>query len=298
MKSSHGCRLIAVGITLCLLPAAVVAQRTPASENAKAAASLSTPRMSDGHPDLTGLWAGGGGGGGQVNPTNPDYLDTNANGFTPSIIATRGGTFTNFERDNTIVRRMGTNKPIYRPKYWETVKKLDQNSNHEDPGYNCMPAGVPRLGAPAQIYQTPTQLAFLYPGQGGAIATPATYRVIPIDGRKHTPLEDLDGSYNGESIGTWEGDTLVIDTIGFNTGTWIDTGGYLHSENMHVVERMTRTGNTMTWQATIDDPDVLLKPWVWEPRTVRLNPDPKALLGESAPCSERDMAHAVTKEHH
>jgi hypothetical protein len=91
---------------------------------------------------------------------------------------------------------------------------------------------------------------------------------------------------------------MVIDSIGFNSSSWLDTGGYFHSENLHVVERLTRNGNTLTWQVTADDPDVLLKPWVWEPRTVRLNTDPAAVLPESLPCSERDHLHYVTKEHH
>jgi hypothetical protein len=91
---------------------------------------------------------------------------------------------------------------------------------------------------------------------------------------------------------------MVIDSIGFNSSSWLDTGGYFHSENLHVIERLTRNGNTLTWQVTSEDPDVLLKPWVWEPRTVRLNPDPAAVLPESLPCSERDHLHYATKEHH
>jgi hypothetical protein len=142
-------------------------------------------------------------------------------------------------------------------------------------------------------------VVFVYPGQGGLLATQATYRVIPTDGREHTNLDDLDGTYNGEGIGHWEGDTLVIDTIGFNSSTYLDqVGGYFHSENMHVIERLRREGNTLTWQATVEDPDVLLKPWTTNERVVVLNPDPKAVLPESMPCSERDFAHAVTKEHH
>jgi hypothetical protein len=140
---------------------------------------------------------------------------------------------------------------------------------------------------------------FVYPGQGGLIATQTSYRMIPTDGRKHTPLEDLDGTYNGEAIAHWEGETLVIDTYGFTSSTWFDQlGGYFHSENMHVIERLHRDGNTLTWTATVEDPDVLLEPWTTTPRVSLLNPNPKALLPESLPCSERDLAHAVTKEHH
>jgi hypothetical protein len=75
-------------------------------------------------------------------------------------------------------------------------------------------------------------------------------------------------------------------------------GGYFHSENMHVIERLHRDGNTLAWTATVEDPDVLLEPWTMTPRVGLLNPDAKAILPESLPCSERDFAHVVTKEHH
>ena len=162
-----------------------------------------------------------------------------------------------------------------------------------------MAAGVPRIGVPSQIIQNSKMLVLLYPGQGGLLATQTAFRTIPTDGRQHTPLDDLDPTWNGEGIGHWEGDTMVIDTIGFNSSSFLDqVGGYFHGENMHVIERLHRVGNTLTWQATVDDPDVLLKPWTTNPRVVLLNPNPKALLAESFPCSERDFAHIVTKEHH
>ncbi len=123
------------------------------------------------------------------------------------------------------------------------------------------------------------------------------YRMIPTDGRKHTPLQELDGTYTGESVARWEGDTLVVDSWGFNANTWFDQiGGYMHSENMHVIERLTRNGNTLTWTATVEDPDYLLEPWTTTPRVALLRPG--AMLPESQPCSERDLAHTVTKEHH
>lgn len=86
---------------------------------------------------------------------------------------------------------------------------------------------------------------------------------------------------------------MVVDTIGFNDTSWLDIGGYFHSENMRVIERIRREGNTLTWQATVEDPDVLIKPWVMNPRVLKLNPDPKAVLEESLPCVERDLSHLV-----
>ncbi len=265
-----------LGFTLLLPPVRAIAQQ----------ATASTPRLSDGHPDLNGLWNG--------NANNPfiksdDPLTSN--------LASRGASLLNFERDGALVRRADQNKPMYKPEYWEKIQKLDQNGNTEDPSYGCMPAGVPRMGPPLKIVQTPRELVFLYispPAQGWG----DQYRAIPVDGRAHTPLQDLDGTWKGESIGRWEGDTLVVDTIGFNDTSWLDIGGYFHSENMHVVERLHREGDTLTWEATVEDPDVLLKPWTMNRRVLRLNSDPKAELPESLPCVERDLSHLVTKDHH
>jgi len=240
-----------------------------------------------GHPDLTGMWNGGPARGLVINKEDPFG----------AYLAARDGSLVNFERDNTIIRRMDPNRPFYKPEFWEKVQKGDQNGNTEDPSYGCMPGGVPRMGPPAKIVQTATELLFFYvspPAQGWG----DQYRIIPIDGRDHTPLDQLDGTWKGESIGHWEGDTMVIDTIGFNDTSWLDIGGYFHSENMHVIERMRREGNTLTWQATVEDPDVLIKPWVTNPRVLRLNSDPKAMLEESLPCVERDLSHLVNREHH
>jgi hypothetical protein len=78
--------------------------------------------------------------------------------------------------------------------------------------------------------------------------------------------------------------------------THVGWPGWLHSNNMHVIERYTRSGNTLTWQATVEDPDVLLAPFVAQPRTLRLNPNLKATLIEDLPCEERDSQHIVTHE--
>lgn len=243
-------------------------------------------RLSDGHPDLNGVWNGNAN---SVFVKSDDPLAAN--------LRARDGTLLNFEEDGTIIRRADPNKPLYKPQFWEKVQKLDQNGNTEDPSYGCMPAGVPRMGPPVKILQTSKELVFLYispPAQGWG----DQYRVIPTDGRQHTPLEDLDGTWKGESIGRWEGDTLVVDTIGFNDTSWLDISGYFHSENMHVIERLHREGDTLTWQATVEDPDVLIKPWTMNARVLKLNPDPKATIPESLPCVERDLSHLVTKAHH
>jgi hypothetical protein len=264
----------------CMLAAAAVAGLCLAAGNAMAQAA-NAPKTWDGHPDLSGVWNGA---------MNQRVLA--AGDKVGLLLSAREGTLVNFERDNSLLRRMDPNKPLYKPEFWEKVQKLDQSGNTEDPSYGCLPQGLPRMGPPMKIVQTPDEMIFLYTGN------PDTYRVIPMDGRPHTPLEQLDGTWKGEALGHWEEDTLVVDTIGFNDTSWLDIGGYFHSENMHVIERLRRDGETLRWQATVDDPDVFLKPWVMNARVLRRNPDPKALLEETLPCSERDLSHLVTKEHH
>jgi len=313
MRCFRSGSLIGAAAMLCLLPAAIIAQQAPPilKTNAPRAPSGPTPRTPDGHPDLSGVWNGLG-----------DNLNGVPNQMANAGIAVESETSTHdvfsgariatfprntdaplndeqAERAAALLRRMGSDKPIYKPQFWDTVKNFDHDANEEDPSNNCMPAGVPRAGSPSFIAQTPTYFIFIYPGQGGLIATQTSYRMVPVDGRKHTPLQELDGSYTGEAIGHWEGDTLVVDSYGFVSSTWFgQIGGYFHSENMHVVERFHRDGNTLTWTATVEDPDVLLEPWTTTPRVALLNPNPKAVLPESLPCSERDLSHLVTKEHH
>jgi hypothetical protein len=307
-------RIVAAAATLCLLQAAVVAQefsQVRRTNNAPPTPSGATPRTADGHPDLTGVWNGLGdnllGVPNQIannglvieSETSTRDLHSGQRIATFPRNTNRPHNSEQGERAASLLRRVGSNRPMYKPEYWEMVKDLDHNSNEEDPSNNCMPAGIPRAGIPSYIGQTPAYLIFIYPGQGGLIATQTMYRMIPTDGRTHTPLQELDGSYTGEGIGHWEGDTLVVDTWGFTSNTWFDQiGGYFHSENMHVIERFHRDGNTLTWTATVHDPDVLLEPWTSTPRVALLNPRPNALLPESLPCSERDLSHIVTKEHH
>ena len=281
---------LAVAILWCL-PARVAAQYEAGGQGAQARAgnqadAAPTPRTADGHPDFTGLWARGSSG----NSTGPD---PNA----PITVLTKGrpcapgqaecAPGVNFERDSGVQQRMTSNIPVYKPEFWEKVQYLDHNGNAEDPTFSCAPAGVPRMGAPAQIFQNGSQMAFLY-NQGN------TFRVIRFG--PHDPINSVDQTPMGDSVARWDGDTLVIDTVGFSDDTWLGWPGWFHSNNMHVIERMTRQGNTLTWQATVEDPDALLKPWTMDMRRMQLNTDPKAFLLPDLPCSERDLQHIVTKE--
>jgi len=267
----------------------------PAAPAARGAApqeqNVPTPRTRDGHPDLSGMW-GGGGGGGAAKPDEKGNLTVLQRGRPCSPAQFDAGNCApgiNFERDSGVSQRMGPEIPMYKPEFWDRVQYLDRNGTQEDPEFHCKPSGVPRMGPPAKIVQTPTEVILLY-AQGN------TFRVIPIDGRPHDPIKSQDTTWYGDAVGKWDGDTLVIDIVGFNDESWIEWPGWFHSNNMHVIEKLTRTGNTLRWDATVEDPDVLIEPYHVRGRTVRLNPDAKATLTEDLPCEERDSQHMVTHE--
>lgn len=129
----------------------------------------------------------------------------------------------------------------------------------DDPEGFCLPPGIPRMYAtsfPFQIYQFPNRVLFVF--EGGA----HMWRVVYTDGRRHTPPDRLNPTYLGEGIGRWEGDTLVVDDVGFNTRSWLDAAGHEHTEQLHVVERFTRVNELILhYEATIDDPGAYTKPW-------------------------------------
>ena len=100
-----------------------------------------------------------------------------------------------------------------------------------------------------------TQTIYIFDENG-----PQTFRVIYMDGRPHP--KDLFPSYYGHSVGHWEGDTLVVDTVGFNERFWMERQGAPHTEKLHLIERFTRTdSNNMKIELTIDDPGAYTKPW-------------------------------------
>jgi hypothetical protein len=155
----------------------------------------------------------------------------------------------------------------------------------EDPEANCLPTGVPRMAPyPWSVVETPKYIYFLFEGNIHS------YRQIFLDGRKHT--EDPDPTWYGESIGHWEGDTLVVDTIGFNDKFWFDFAGHPHTEKLHTIERYSRPDlGTLIDEVTIDDPGAYEKPFTLVGRN-RL--DPKGEIMEYI-CQEnnQDPTHIV-----
>jgi hypothetical protein len=251
---------------------------------APAATKVATPRAADGKPDLSGIWIAGGAG---VARATFDASGSGAVDF-----AAREGSFENFENDNALRRLGDRNKPLYRPEFWAKVREDDANGNQLDPEFKCRPYGVPRLGAPAQIVQTTDQVVLLY---AGGFAGQNTFRVVPTDGRAHNQARVIQETWKGDSVGHWEGDVLVIDTIGFTDESWLHKSGYFHGFKLHVTERLTRDGNTLRWEATVEDPEVLLEPWKMNPVIRVLDTRPNAFVPEDLPCEERDGEHIVSK---
>ena len=108
--------------------------------------------------------------------------------------------------------------------------------------------------------------------------------VIPTDGRKHDPNKQ-ETTYLGDTVGHWEGDTLVLDARMFNDFTWLGRGGFFHSDEMRVIERFTRQGDVLLYDVTVEDPEVLAEPYVFPTRVVRRNPNPDAgLVRERGNC--------------
>jgi hypothetical protein len=250
---------------------------------APTAAQPPTPRAPDGKPDLTGIWIPGVRGGGASR-----YDEQGGE----TVFAARDNSFENFENDNALRRLGDRNKPLYKPEHWAKVRENDANGNELDPEFKCRPYGVPRMGAPSQIVQTKDQVVLLY---AGGFAGQNTFRVVPTDGRPHNQARVTQETWKGDPVGHWEGDTLVIETIGFTDESWLHKSGYFHGFKLKVVERITRTGNTLRWVATVDDPEVLIEPWTMNPVTRVLDARPDAFVAEDLPCEERDLQHMVTK---
>jgi hypothetical protein len=234
---------ILAALAAAVIPALLSGQT--AANSAKSGAKGSIPRMPDGKPDLTGVW--------QSGSTTPGNWEQ-ANGGTGV-----GGTGRNPNAPTVLSsndRPTGREGAPYQP--WAAKKVLEAFNRRgiDDPTAFCLPAGIPRIAMlglfPTQIVQTPTQVVILYEYMN-------VFRVIPLNA-KHP--DDVVATYLGDSVAHWEGDTLVVDVIGFNDKTWLAGTGTFHSEALHVVERYTRVSkDRIDYQVTMEDSNVLTKPW-------------------------------------
>jgi len=283
---------VIVGVSISSTPVAGQNRlnRSTADPVIKEAAAKPTPRAPDGHPDLNGYW---------IYPEfdKGAHLDSEGN-FYIDVPPAKGGTLPKLDATlrEQLQHQADPNPPPYKPDLLEKVKALASDTVHTDPAFHCRPLGLPRAGAPRQIVQTPKVTLILYQIDAGDGDQPGSYRLVPTDGRPHRT--DVDPSYFGDSIGHWEGDTLVIDVTQFNEDSWLAAipgqggSGYFHSDALHVIERLARVGDTLRWEATVEDPQVLSKPWKMTPQTEVLMQD---MVYEQPICEERETPHMVNQ---
>jgi hypothetical protein len=185
------------------------------------------------------------------------------------------------------LRLVDGGKPEPLPWAEELFKQRVANNRKDMPSSRCLPSGITVNGnlLPFRIMQNPTVLAFLYEED--------LPRQLYLDGRKH-PEESL-SPFVGHSVGKWEGDTLVVETVGFNDKTWLDGQGHPHTDKLQVVERIRRKDlGHLEVEYTIDDPGAYKKPWIIKKATELTAPDQE--VGQYV-CTEnnRDVPHLVGK---
>ena len=197
----------------------VPAADIPRSAGGKPNLAAPAPRSPDGRPDLSGIWEA------------------------------EGGFNQNLAKDLKEVPFQPWAKTL-------ADERATGAREAEDPTANCLPQGVPRIGAvppPWRIIQTPKYMAIMYEAFN-------FWRQIFLDGRELSA--DFIPTWFGYSTGKWDGDTLVVDTKGFNGRTWLDQSGKPATDALHVVERFRRKDfGHMDIQITIDDPKAYTKPW-------------------------------------
>ena len=191
---------------------------------------LKIPRTADGKPDFNGVWTSGG--------------------------AERLGDLGGGPPKFTSVPNLPRAEPLpYQPWAEAERQKYLERRGIDDPIGRCMMPGVPRttgMPMPIQFVQSPKQFVILYEAYHA-------YRVIPFAAAHPA---DIEPSFMGDSVAHWDGDTLVVDVVGFNTQTWISGVGSIHTDRLHVVERFRFVdAQTLVLEATVEDPGALTKPW-------------------------------------
>jgi hypothetical protein len=270
------------------------ARRAPAAPPA----DVATPRRADGKPDLSGSWGRAqnpitGNGNRRCGPTQ-----VKGGGINPEFGCQSGAENFWVEYEWISPSRFGVlGLPTYKPEYWDQIQELDQWTNKYDPIMTCKPIGIPRHGTPRRIVQTDYDVIFFYGANADYGGGNNEYRDIPIDGRELTDQQLSLTTFYGLSTGTWDGDTLVIDSINFDDGTWFGRGGFFHSTSMHTVERLRRVGNELYYDMTIEDPEVLLEPWVMPTRVLPLV-DRDLVMPERANCEVYEEDNVTSQVRH
>lgn len=197
-------------------------------------------RTADGKPNLTGIWQA-------MNTANWD-LQAHESKMGP--VVSLGAAFSQQPGSGVV----DGNEIPYKP---EALKKKQENGANWmalDPEVKCYMAGIPRATYqpfPFQIVQSANTVVFSY--EFGSAS-----RIVRMGTKEKSPAP----AWMGWNVGTWDGDTLVIDVTDQMEDTWFDRAGNYHSDALHVVERITPIdANTLKYQATIEDPNVYTRPW-------------------------------------
>ncbi len=212
------------------------------------------PRVEGGKPDLNGIWQA-------LNEANYDLEGHNAR----PAMALRPGPYGPVPAAQVLaLGAVGAVPPSlgvveggeipYKTEALARRKENQENWLSRDPEIKCYLPGVPRatyIPQPFQIFQSASQIFIAYQFAGAV-------RNIYMKDPGEAPVD----SWMGQSFGHWDGDTLVVDATGFNDQTWFDRSGNYHSDQLHVVERYTRTSpDVISYEATISDPAVFTRPW-------------------------------------
>jgi hypothetical protein len=167
-------------------------------------------------------------------------------------------------------------------------KVARERPSKDDPEALCLPTGVPRQAPyPWRIVQTATHMFFLFEGNIHS------YRQIFLDGRKHP--DDPDPTWYGHSVARWDGDTLVVDSVGFNDKFWFDFAGHPHTEQLHVIERYRRPDvDHLEYDTTVEDPGAYTKPFTLHGHSVYQHNDD--LIEYICNENNKDVEHIVGKD--
>ncbi|HEY7334860.1 MAG TPA: hypothetical protein VH639_08250 [Bryobacteraceae bacterium] len=175
------------------------------------------------------------------------------------------------------------------PAALKTFNERVETLSKDDPEARCLPVGVPRYmfdPYPFQIVQTRDQVVFVFEGDN------YLWRIVPIAEGKPVHSRKIRPTWLGDADGRYEGDTLVVDVVGFNGKAWLDQAGHPQTPRAHLIERYTRTDSrTLKYEVTIDDPGAYSKPWTTS-NTVRWRPGFQ-LMESICQEDEKDSRHMI-----